>query len=143
MSRLSIFNMAIGFLLLFFSACAGAFVSFDMTNAFLRDPTLLDSWQLTLLKSSHGHTNLFGMIHVLFGLTLPYSRLPESVKKYQTLGLCAGSFAMGPLMMIKAYSGPQDSFDPLGLLIGVCLSAALLVLGTHASALFYRFVKRY
>ncbi len=142
MSRSSLFNLALGFLILFFAACAGAFVSFDMTNAFLRDPALLDSWQLTLLRSAHGHTNLFGMLHVLLGLTLAYSRLSDKWKLYQTFGLMAGSFAMGPLMMIKAYTGPQDSFDTIGICIGVCLSGALLAIGSHSAALFYRLLNR-
>ena len=141
MARISIWNMAFGFLLLFFAACAGAFVSFDMTDAFLKDPALLDSWQLTLMKSAHGHTNLFGMLHVMFGLTLPYSRLADKFKLWQSYGLVAGSVAMGPLMMIKAYGGPQQSFDPIGLCIGVCLSGSLVCLGTHAAALFYRLLR--
>ena len=108
MARVALFNMGIGFLLIFFAACAGAFVSFDMTHAFLRDPNLLDSWQFTLLRSAHGHVNLFGILHVLFGLTMNYSPMPVQYKYGQTYSLLLGGFAMGPLMMLKALSGPQE-----------------------------------
>jgi hypothetical protein len=141
MPRLNILNMAIGFTVLFFAACAGAFVSFDMTEAFLKDASLLHSWRATLEASAHGHTNLFAMLHILLGLTLSYSPLSQRMKALQTAGLFAGVIAMGPLMMIRASYGPSASLEGMGLMIGVLLSLALVTLATHAAALIYRFVK--
>lgn len=142
MSRLSILNMAIGFFTLFFAACAGAFVSFDMTQAYLHDLTQLDTWQMTLLKSAHGHSNLFGMLHIALGLTLPYSPMSSFWKKIQTACMFAGVLAMGPGMMMRAFAGPSESFDPIGLAIGVGLSMSLACLGTHTAALFYKLMRR-
>jgi len=141
MPRLGILNMALGFMVLFFAACAGVFVSFDMTQAFLKDTGLLHTWQTTLLASAHGHSNLFGLLHIALGLTLPYSRLPLKFQALQTAGLLAGVIAMGPLMMIRASYGPSDSLEGMGLVIGAFLSLALLTLASHAAALIYRFVK--
>lgn len=142
MSRLSILNMALGFFVLFFAACAGAFVSFDMTQAFLHDLKQLDTWEMTLLQSSHGHSNLFGILHIALGLTLPYSPLALRWKQLQTVGLFGGVLAMGPGMIMRAFAGPSDSFDALGLTIGVGLSMALVSLGTHSAALFYKLMRR-
>ncbi len=142
MSRLSILNMALGFFVLFFAACAGAFVSFDMTQAFLHDLKQLNTWEMTLLQSSHGHSNLFGILHIVLGLTLPYSPLAARWKQIQTLGLFGGVLAMGPGMIMRALAGPSESFDALGLSIGVGLSMALVSIGTHAAALFYKLMRR-
>ena len=142
MSRLSILNMALGFLVLFLAACAGAFVSFDMTQAFLHDPMQLETWQLTLLKSAHGHSNLFGLLHIALGLTLPYSPAPMLWKKLQTIGMFAGVLAMGPGMMLRAFSGPSESFDPIGLMIGLGLSLSFASLASHAAGLFYKLLRR-
>jgi hypothetical protein len=142
MSRLSILNMALGFLVLFFAACAGAFVAFDMTQAYLHDLEQLNTWQMTLLKSAHGHSNLFGLLHVALGLTLPFSPLPIFWKKVQTGCLFAGVLAMGPGMVARALAGPSESFDPLGLSIGLGLSLAFACLGTHTAALFYKLMRR-
>ncbi len=142
MSRLSILNMALGFFVLFFAACAGAFVAFDMTQAFLHDMKQLNTWEMTLLQSAHGHSNLFGILHIVLGLTLPYSPLTARWKHIQTLGLFGGVLAMGPGMIMRALAGPSESFDALGLSIGVGLSMALVSIGTHAAALFYKLMRR-
>ncbi|WP_141731110.1 hypothetical protein [Oligoflexus tunisiensis] len=142
MSRLSILNMALGFLVLFFAACAGAFVSFDMTQAFLHDIKQLGTWEMTLLQSSHGHSNLFGVLHIVLGLTLPYSPLPLRWKQVQTICMFGGVLAMGPGMIMRALAGPSESFDALGLSIGVGLSMALACIGTHTAALFYKYMRR-
>lgn len=141
MQRLGILNMAIGFMVLFLAAAAGAFVSFDMTQAFLHDTKQLYTWEATLLQSSHGHTNLFGMLHILLGLTLPYSPFAPRWKLLQTAGLLAGVLAMGPLLMLRAYGGISDSFDALGIAIGCGLSAALASIGSHMAALFYKLLR--
>jgi hypothetical protein len=141
MSRLGLLNIALGFVILFFAACAGAFVSFDLTEAYLRDIAQLHTWRTVLLSSAHGHTNLFGMLHIALGLTLPYSPLTQKHKAWQTCGLLAGVVAMGPLLMIRSAWGPSESLEGIGLAIGALLSLALLTLGSHAAALLYRFVK--
>lgn len=142
MSRLSILNMALGFMVLFFAACAGAFVSFDMTQAFIHDITQLETWEMTLLKSSHGHSNLFGILHIALGLTLPYSPLTLRWKQVQTICMFGGVLAMGPGMVMRAMAGPSESFDALGLSIGVGLSMSLVSIGTHTAALFYKILRR-
>lgn len=141
MPRLGLLNMAIGFLVLFFAACAGAFVSFDMTEAFLKNTALLHNWQMTLLASAHGHSNMFGILHILFGLTLPYSQLGPQIKAWQTVGLFAGVVAMGPLMMVRSSWGPSESLESIGLVIGLFLSCALATLASHSAALIYRLIK--
>lgn len=141
MARIGILNMALGFAVLFLAASGGAFVSFDLTQAFLRDPAQLNSWQMTLLTSSHGHSNLFGLLHIAFGLTLAYSPLSPRLKVSQTLGLFAGVLAMGPGMIVRALGGPSDSFDLVGLSIGAGLSLSLASLGSHAAALFYKLLR--
>lgn len=141
MPRLGLLNIVIGFFTLFVAACAGAFISFDMTQFFLKDPAQLGSWEITLLKSAHGHTNLFGILHILFGLTLPYSPCSTKIKIAQTCGFFAGVLAMGPLMMIRASFGPTDSLEGVGLLIGAGLSLALLALASHGAALLYKLTR--
>ncbi|MCX6130935.1 MAG: hypothetical protein NTX25_17995 [Proteobacteria bacterium] len=142
MPRLSLFNMAFGFLVIFFAACGGAFVSFDMTQAYLHDLSLLQTWQMDLMKSAHGHSNLFGLLHIAFGLSLPYSPLAQRWKKIQTVGLICGVLSMGPGMILRALRGPSESFDMIGILIAMGLSAALASLGSHAAALFLRSLRR-
>ncbi len=141
MPRLGLLNMALGFMVLFFAACAGAFVAFDLTEAYLRNLDQLHSWRNVLLSSAHGHTNLFGILHILLGLTLAYSRLGSKWKLMQTIGLFAGVVAMGPLMMVRSAAGPSESYEGIGFVIGLFLSLALLSLASHAAALFYRLAK--
>jgi hypothetical protein len=131
MQKISLVNLIIGFSALFLAMCGGFFISYDAEKAFLYDKTLLASWQYTLLKSAHGHLTLFGVLHVLFGLTLPYSQLGLSSKKLQTLGLFLGSCAMGILMLIRAYYGPKAQFDFSAIFIGTFLSAATLSIAIH------------
>lgn len=142
MARIGILNMVIGFLIIFLAACGGAFNAFDMTVGFMKNPALLESWQMVLLNSAHGHANLFGYIHILFGLTLPYSGVGDKVKKIQTAGIFAGAIAMGPLLMARAFAGPSESLDPLGIMIGIFLSAALICIAWHMGGLSMKLFKR-
>lgn len=141
MQRLGILNMFIGFALIFVAASAGAFVAVDATHRFL-DGNSVASWRDMLQASSHGHTTLFGLIHTLFGLTLPYSVLSSRLKKLQTAGIFCGAFAMGPMMMIRAALGPTPTFEWNGLLIGGLLSCALFAIAGHAYGLFAKFLAR-
>ena len=122
--RLAIFNMMFGFLVLAVVAAAGAFIATDISDGYLRDKALLETWILLLSKSAHGHTNLFGLIHIALGLTLPYSTFSPRVKLLQTIGLALGTVAMGPIMLIRAYLGPVSGIDPTAALLGVMLSCA-------------------
>ncbi|MFW7380166.1 MAG: hypothetical protein ACOH5I_15235 [Oligoflexus sp.] len=142
MNRIGVYNMLIGFVVLFLAAAGGAFIASDLTTGFLRDPEILSSWQTTLLTSAHGHTNLFAMIHILFGLSLPYSKLPLKVKHWQTFGLLAGTIAMGPGMMYRAFKGPTETLDISGLLVGLGLSAALITLISHSAGLYLHASRR-
>ncbi len=135
MPRLAIANMMIGFVILFLAACAGAFRAFDLTEAFIKDQELLGQWEMVLLNSAHGHTNMFAMIQILFGLTMPWSRLSLRWKQWQTFSITSGAFAMGPLMMIRASMGPEESTHPIAILIGVFLSLSLAAIATHGGGL--------
>jgi hypothetical protein len=142
MPRIAILNMIIGFAVLFVAAAAGAFIANDLTEAFLKDMELLNSWHAVLSRSAHGHTNLFAILHVCFGLTIPYSVLSNKIKKIQTLGLFLGTFAMGPLMIARSTLPPSEGFDPLAIFIGVFLSCSLAMLFSHAYGLTGKLLQR-
>lgn len=142
MPQLAIANMFLGFLILFISASAGAFIGFDITEAFLKDKEYLESWQLTLFRSAHGHFNLFGLIHIAFALTMPYSVLSSKVKRLQTGGLFLGALAMGPLLIWRAYNGPSESLDLNEFLLGIFLSCALASIASHAYGLGVKVYRR-
>jgi hypothetical protein len=142
MPRVAILNMVIGFAVLFVAAAAGAFIANDLSEAFLRDRELLNSWNAVLSRSAHGHTNLFAILHICFGLTIPYSVLSSRIKKFQTIGLFLGTFAMGPLMIVRASMAPSEGFDPVAILIGIFLSCALAMLFSHAYGLTGKLLQR-
>ena len=137
MSRLALLNMAFGFLIIAIAASAGAFVGNSLSEAYLNQiPT--DTFLLTLQKSAHGHTNLFGMLHILYGLTFPYSRLSQKFKVFQTLGLAAGTFAMGPVMLVRILMEESAELNLITYFMGLLLSLALASLITHSFGLFVR-----
>ena len=141
MPRLSLINMCIGFALVALSASAGAFVAVDLTQRFL-DGVTTSRWLEVLLATSHGHTSLFGLLHICFGLTLPYSLLNRQIKIIQTVGLGFGAIAMGPMMMVRAFLGPTSSTEWNGLVIGGLLSCALLAIFAHVFGLCLKIVQR-
>ena len=141
MSRISIFNMAWGFFLLFVAACGGVFVALRLTEAFVGQ-NLSPTWQSVLETSSHGHTSLFGIIHILLGLTIPYDGQTQRVRNLKTCALLCGSVAMGPLMLARASLGPTLSTEWNGLVIGVALSLALFGLLFNSIDLFRRIAVR-
>jgi hypothetical protein len=138
MPKIGLVNMLIGFSIVFLAAAAGSFIATDITYKFLREQNLSDSWMSLMQKSAHGHTNLFGILHICLGLTLPYSRFKNSFKILQTIGLGLGSFAMSFLMVVRGQIIPSESFDYLGTLIGICLSAALLSIGGQVIGLLWK-----
>jgi len=139
MSKVSLLNLIIGFVVIFISASAGSFIVQDLTDGFLKDPSILTSWQTSVLKSAHGHTNLFGMLHILMGLTFPYSVMNPSIKKLQTFGLFLGTLAMGPGMMLNAKWGPTEAITLTTLLIGLGLSLALISIAAHCLGLLMKY----
>lgn len=141
MSRIALLNMAWGFLLIFMAACGGAFVALNATDQFMAG-AVAPQWQSMLQASSHGHTSLFGIIHILLGLTLGYSKATPRENIVKSVGLFAGSFAMGPLLLIRAALGPTLSTEVNGILIGVGLSGALAAILFHAVGLSRRVVVR-
>lgn len=135
MPRLALLNMLIGFSVLALAAMAGAFIATDITQGYLRDKVVLESWALLLQKSAHGHTNLFALVHVCFGLTMPYSALPMRVKGWQTVGLALGTLGMAVGMTVRSFLGPTDGVDVAELAVGGMLSAALVAIASHAFGL--------
>lgn len=142
MPRIALVNFVIGFSVLFLAAAAGAFIANDLTEAFVRDKELLNSWNAILTRSSHGHTNLFAILHICFGLTIPYSVFSIKIKKLQTFGLLAGTFAMGPLMMVRASAPASEGFEVTTILIGICLSLSLAMIFSHACGLLGKIMDR-
>ena len=132
MPKIALINMLIGFSALVLAAAAGAFLSMDLTKNYALDPASIHHWNMLLTKSSHGHFNLFGILHIVFGLTLPYSQWPLRWKQIQTIGLAAGLVAMGPCMLYKASQAPNLSIQGTDVLIGFLLSASLVALFAHA-----------
>lgn len=131
MSRLALSNIIGGFVVIIFAAFYGVFNAFQMTVGFMRDPTILGSWETTLSQSAHGHSNMFGILLVLFGLTMSYSCYSRPIKLLQSMGLWLGVVGMGPLVWLRGQSGVSESTDMLGICIGLCMSLALLSLIIH------------
>ncbi len=141
MQRIGILNMFLGFMLIFLAASAGAFVAMDATHRFL-DGVTVATWRDMLQASAHGHTSLFGIIHISFGITLPYSILSQRLKKIQTVAIFCGAMAMGPMMMIRAALGPTPTYEWNGLLIGGLLTLALFAIAGHAYGLLGKILSR-
>lgn len=135
MPRIAIGNMFIGFVFIFLSASAGFFLSTEHTRAHVEGGEMLNSWWLQLSSSAHGHTNLFGVLHVILGLTMPYSFKAKWIRIVQTSGLFLGGIAMSFLMFLRAQSAPTLEYDFVGILIGVCLSASLVAIGLQLAGL--------
>lgn len=141
MSRLGITNMLIGFTLIFLAASGGVFIAIDTTQRFLEGQTQA-RWIELLQTASHGHTSLFGLIHIAMGVTLPYSLLKERWKLVQTALFFCGSMAMGPVMLYRASYGPSSSFEWNGILMGTLLSASLVAIVMHMAGLSMKLLKR-
>jgi hypothetical protein len=141
MRRIALLNLVIGFFLIFMAACGGAFVALRLTESYLNG-VASPGWEAALQASSHGHTSLFGIIHILIGLTMPYSRSSDQIESLKTFGIFCGSMAMGPLLLVRAALGPTSSTEWSGLIVGTCLSLALAAILFHALSLLRRFLQR-
>ena len=138
MSQVSLWNILIGFFVVFLAACAGVFLADNMTSHYVYQSSEVLSWEQVIVKSAHSHTNSFGMLHILLGLTLPYSRVSLTVKVLQTIAFGLGTVAMSVLMMIKSQYPAVMGYDGLGALIGLCLSATLIGISSHCYGLALR-----
>ena len=146
MPRIALWNLFFGFLLVCIAAAAGPIIANDLTNNFaaqLQDglPHSRD-WLTTLQASAHGHLNLFGVLHVITGLTMPHARQTHKVRMFVTAGLGAGALAMGPLLLWRSHVTPAREIDPSGVAIGVLLVFALTALVTHTACLWQAFARR-
>ncbi len=133
--------MITGFVIISLAAALGTFLATDMTEMFVHDPAALSTWNTTLQQSAHGHSNLFGMLHILFGLTMPYSVLSARTKALQSLGFLMGAMAMGPGMLLRANQMPSNDFDLSGVIIGLLLSGCFAAICLHIYGLTRKFMK--
>lgn len=146
MPRIALWNMFFGFLVVCIAAAAGPLVANELTNAFMAQAEAGHAagrdWMLTIQSSAHGHMNLFGLLHVLAGLTMPSARQSRRTRLFVTAGISAGVVAMGPLMLWRSYLKPARDLDLNGVAIGACLALALLALAIHAACLWQAFARR-
>lgn len=141
-SPLARFNIAFGFFVIGLISCAGAVMSFDVTDAIVRDPQTLLAWKAILQKSAHAHGNLFGMLHILFGMTLQHSLFSHRVRLAQTGGFLLGSLAAGPLMWVRSFSSAPDETMVLTYILSVFFVAALVAIFSHSLGVFLSLKKR-
>jgi hypothetical protein len=133
--------MITGFVIISLAAAMGTFLATDMTDMFIHDPAALSTWNTTLQQSAHGHSNMFGILHIVFGLTMPYSTLNSRIKALQSAGIFMGALAMGPGMLFRASQMPSNSFDFSGILIGMLLSGCFAAICLHIYGLTRKFMK--
>lgn len=131
MKRRSILLMLIGFSCIFLSSASGAFLSTELTKAFIFDPSQLEGWRITLLKSAHGHFNLIGMTTILVSLTTPYSQLTERLDRLRFWGMIFGCLAAGPGLFVHAFSQASVDFTLSSSALGFGFSMFLLALWLH------------
>ena len=137
MSGLARLNIAVGFFMIGLISCFGAILSFDVSDAIARTPAALLLWEVVLQKSAHGHGNLFGMLHILFGLTLRYSLLSQKWKSWQSASLFLGTLAAGPLMWLRSLSPQPSAPDLMTYVVSVFFAASLASLFSHSMAVFF------
>ena len=140
--KLGVINIIIGFLLIFIASSGGFFIAKWQKDIIInQNPMELLDWWGLLAKSSHGHTNLFGMFHILFGLTLNLSAHHHHLKVFQSIAILFGSIAMSLLLFIRAYHTPSSISDPLAITIGSCLSFFLLAILLHILGVVFKLTK--
>lgn len=135
MQALKILNFCFGFFLIFLASSAGIFLAQSSSSGILLEKELLHSWLYLLQKSSHAHTNLFGLLHIAFGQTLTSSSCSLILKRWQTFGLALGSFSMSALLFVRSFFPPGE-IDYLGGVMGICLGFSLCAIATHFLGLF-------
>ena len=81
MSKVSVINVLIGWIGLVISAFAGVFIASDLSTEFINHSQMSETWKSVIIQSSHGHSNMFSMIHILFGLSLSLFKFIQIVRK--------------------------------------------------------------
>lgn len=143
MPRIGLLNLIIGFLTIFVAASAGAFLGLEVVNTYITNKLDMLTWQIMLQKSAHAHTNLFGLLHIAFGLTIPYSKFSHRFKGWQTIGLSAGTVAMSVMMFMRSQTEPVSAIpDGMEIMTGAMLSLALAAIGTHVFGLWLNYSRR-
>lgn len=136
MSKLAKINICLGFWILFFSSLSGAFVATYLEEMLTQyEMQQISNWQLTLIRSAHGHSSLFGMLHILFGLTFSIASHSNRIENWLTMGLLSGSFSMAILLSLRSFQLEQSMMSGLGVLNGLLLSFALIAILVHALGL--------
>ena len=141
MPKISLINICFGFFLIFCASMGGFFLGQETKEIISQNSLDLLKWEILIYKSAHAHTNLFGMLHILFGITIPYSKLSLTFKKLQTLGLMLGSLSMSVIMFFRAKINPYMDSDYGGAVMGVFLTLALLSIGVHCIGLTYKIIR--
>ena len=131
MPRIALLNILIGWSAIAIAAFGGVFIANDLSAGYIIKGQFSGAWEDVIRQSSHGHFNMFGMLHILFGLTLPYSKLPAYLKKIQTMLLAFGLVAMGPMMLIRSTIKPSLNLGLVEILIGVFMSLSLVSVLSH------------
>jgi len=142
MSKVSLINVLIGWIGLVISAFAGVFIASDLSTEFINHSQMSETWKSVIIQSSHGHSNMFSMIHILFGLSLSYSVYTNRTKIIQTIFLFMGIVAMGPLMYLRSNIKPTPELGLVEVSIGVCLSLSLLSMCSHCIGIASKIFKR-
>lgn len=141
MPFLKTLNFFLGFLFLFLASSSGFFLAKESSFAILEAKEILTSWAYVLQKSAHAHTNLFGLLHVAFGVSLSSSLLSLRIKIFQTLGFFLGGLAMSLLLFLRSYLLYSEAFSAfLSTLSALFLSCSLLAMGTHLFGLLKKMV---
>lgn len=135
MPRIALANCLFGFIAISLATASGFFVAREAEFAYASAGTMPATWQFVLMKSAHGHLNLYGMVHILFGLTISHSRLPSTLKLFQSWALAAGTLTMGLFVFLRSFTnGPLDS-EMMGQVMGLLLSASLASMLSHCLGL--------
>ncbi len=141
MPFLRVLNFFLGFSFLFIASSSGFFLAKESSYALLEAKEHLSSWVYVLQKSAHAHTNLFGLLHVAFGVSLTSSSLSFRFKFFQTLGFFSGSLAMSVLLFTRSYLSSHSSLSSLlSMVSAFFLACSLLALATHTFGLLKKLI---
>jgi len=139
--HLKILNLLFGFFLIFLSSCGGFFIGLMTQLALTSDRLFLSTPFYLLQKSAHSHTNLFGLIHIAFALTLRDSKLSSRSKIYQTWGLFLGSLSMSLLMILRSLTLGTNVSELMKYFSIIFLCFYILAVFTHCYGLLLRLIK--
>ena len=142
MSKISLVNILIGFVVVVLASLGGFFLGVETKAALSEESVDLLKWKMVMYRSAHAHSNLFGMLHILMGITMPYSRWGAKIKKIQTWALTSGTLSMGVLMVFRARIDMNSRGEEfLGFIMGAGLLFALLGLSLHCLGLTYKLIR--